>query len=118
MNHHYHRQHHTTTGITVAAAAAAALLPLPPPPKKLVESLGAGTKDCMREGGGHRERVVGRHSRGYTRLIYLWVDTKAQDGSLLPFAIAIFATWERIERSSIDCRSKLSFFMDNRRDDR
>ncbi|KYQ58487.1 hypothetical protein ALC60_02524 [Trachymyrmex zeteki] len=91
MNHHYHRQHHTTTGITTAAAVAA-LLPLPPPSKKLVESLGAGTKLCTREGGGRRERVVGRHSRGYTRLIYLWVDTKAQDGSLLPFAIAIFAT--------------------------
>ncbi|KYM93126.1 hypothetical protein ALC53_00059 [Atta colombica] len=103
MNH-YHRQHHTTTGITAATATAAAvaLLPLPPPPKKFVESLGAGTKwgraaaeECTREGGGRRKRVVGRHSRGYTRLIYLWVDTKAQDGSLLPFAIAIFANWER-----------------------
>ncbi|EZA59265.1 hypothetical protein X777_15908 [Ooceraea biroi] len=74
----------------IVTGAATALLPLPPPRRssRSYDSVYyTFVQTCAREGGGRRERVVGRHSRGYTRLIYLRVDTKAQDGSLLPLRL-------------------------------
>lgn len=60
-----------------------------------------------REGGGHMERVVGWHSRGYTRLIYLRVDTKVQDGTLLPLRLPYLRMQTQRAPSDLNCRSKL-----------